>query len=100
MEIDIGVMVAFSRKSKNGVGACVDLFRNPSSEVYAKKWKLRIWHGIDQGTHQRCTLLDQIVIFSSKRDNHNSGPISRHAADAIAVESSTIYKESGEICAA
>src|SRR5215472_7711251 len=100
METDIAGMVAFSRKRKHGVGACVDLCRNASSEVYTEKWKLRIWHGINEGTNQRCALRDQIIIFPSKRDCHDSGLISRHAADAIAVESSTIDEESRRICPA
>src|SRR5579859_3622462 len=89
-DVDVGVPVSLASESKDRVGSGIYFPGNPPREMHAEKWKARIRDRINQRTHQRSALWNQIIVFAAKWDDHRCWLVSRHAADAVAVKSRAI----------
>ncbi len=88
---DIRMTVTFSRQRQHRIRPSVHLASDAPREVHAEKGKAWVGHGIDEGVHQRSPLRHQIVVFAAEWNNHHSGVIACHPADAVAEQSSTVY---------
>src|SRR6266851_905149 len=94
-QIEISAPVTLTFEGQHGVRPGVDATLNPAREVYAKERKFWIGHGINERAHQVHSLGNQIVIFPSKRHNHDFWFLACHPADAIAMQSGAIDNVSG-----
>src|SRR5579859_4234567 len=89
-DVDVGVPVSLASESKDRVWPRVHFPADAPREVDAEKRKARIRDRINQRTHQRGALGNQIIVFAAKWDDHRGWLVSRHAANAVAVKSRAI----------
>src|SRR5579859_7709757 len=89
-DVDVGVPVSLASESKDRVWPRVHFPADAPREVDAEKRKARIRDRINQRTHQRGALGNQIIVFAAKWNDHRGWLVSRHAADAVTVKSRAI----------
>ena len=86
----VSLVIAFTLEGKDGVWPGVNGTVNHFREMDPKEGEVRIRHGVDKCFDQVAFLRDELVIFTTKRDNFRARIGATSARDPVAEQAATV----------